>query len=192
MSMYVNVFSIHIPLHSYYGWFCPPTLAGYTSIIPRKNLQNHLQFWGNFPQNDHQFCGQLPNGKAIATHGGPMAPWAASRRDFARCRAAARGRPSSKDLGRSQIIMFSMYVCVMYIIYGVYVFFNTFIHTHTYIYIHYVCTSNAMCQLVSKSGRPLVILGVEYGEGETCLNLYSCAKCMQTASTANFKGGACP
>ena len=24
-----------------------------------------------------------------------------------------------------------------------------------------------MCQWVSKSGRPLVILGVEYGEGET-------------------------
>ena len=143
--MYVNVFSIHIPLHSYYGWFCPPTLAGYTSIIPRKNLQNHLQFWGNFPQNDHQFCGQLPNGKAIATHGGPMAPWAASRRDFARCRAAARGRPSSKDLGRSQIIMFSMYVCVMYIIYGVHVFFNTFIHTHTYIYIYTMYVRQMPC-----------------------------------------------
>ena len=133
--------------------FVPPLWRVIPQLFPEKNLQNHLQFWGNFPQNDHQFCSQLPNGKAIATHGGPMAPWAASRRDFARCRAAARGRPSSKDLGRSQIG-----IACMYIIYGAYVFFYTF---------------NAMCQWVSKSGRPLVILGVEYGEGETFLNLYS-------------------
>ena len=152
--------------------FVPPLWRVIPQLFPEKNLQNHLQFWGNFPQNDHQFCSQLPNGKAIATHGGPMAPWAASRRDFARCRAAARGRPSSKDLGRSQIG-----IACMYIIYGAYVFL-----------IHLMpCVSGFQNRVALWWFWVLNTVKVKPFSTST---VYSCPKCMQAASTANFKGGA--
>ena len=155
--MYVNV--CQCLFHSYPITFLlwlvlSPHFGGlYLNYSQKKICKIICNFGGTSPKMTINSAANFPMEKPIATHGGPMAPWAASRRDFARCRAAARGRPSSKDLGRSQIG-----IACMYIIYGAYAFFYTF---------------NAMCQWVSKSGRPLVILGVEYGEGETFLNLYS-------------------
>ena len=57
MSMYVNVcqcMSMSFPFISHYiptmVGFVPPLWRVIPQLFPEKNLQNHLQFWGNFPQ----------------------------------------------------------------------------------------------------------------------------------------------